>query len=158
MSENLVSYRKLGGWLMLFNVLTIASVSLMLLSLINSILSWKLIMSMGLVNPKDMIITLFLNTIVSIFYILSLVCLFKRKRNFKVFFIISSLILIILNSISIIIDIQVIGSIINIISNLFSVVYFLVWLIYFNKSDRVKVYLMDEQEYKDKRMQLSNQL
>lgn len=184
--QQFIAYRKTGGWLRVFQVLTIISLVVSSLSLILVLLGSQLTIQIGSLTPAYLIYTVITEIIVVGLEVLQLVMLAKRNKNLSHAHLITSLLGFVTTGVALLIpsfDLErltnyatangldpaaTVASVsasknfgITIFSTIISIALLVAWTIYFHRSERYRVYNLNtaeyNQEYAQRRQQWEQQ-
>ncbi|MDL2325284.1 DUF2569 domain-containing protein [Ruminococcaceae bacterium OttesenSCG-928-A16] len=169
--QQFVSYRKMGGWLRVFQVLAILSVVFSGLGIISILFTSQLSIQMGLLTPSYLVFTIITGIIGMVLSLAQLVLLAKRNTKLPLVYLISGIVGLIISAITPFIPMMDIAKVTNyaksyninpdlltssmqvgatpsIIFGMFTSVALLVaWMVYFKRSQRYRVYFLSTQQY-----------
>lgn len=167
--QDFVNYRQMGGWLKFFYILNIISIILSAFSLVALVVGGQLSIQMGLVTPANMVYS-FVSGAVSLgLSIVLVVLLGKRNPKAVLFFIIVSVAGLLITAGALLFPpteaAAALAATANPAVQLFTTIFnwagsigwFVAWLLYFRRSNRVKVYFMNNEAYNAEYLQRRQQ-
>lgn len=191
MLEKFVSYKKLGGWLRVFQVLTIISLVIGAFSLISTLVGGQTSMQTGMMTSSYWLYSLLVGVVSIVICIVELRLLGKRDNKLAQVFLILSIISLALSFIGLLIPQtdpvkfavymkgvesqlaaagldpsmmqasmaagNAMAPAILIITYAFNIAWMVAWFVYFKKSERVRVYMLDNQAWNEEYIVLRQQ-
>lgn len=174
--QSFVKYRNMGGWLRLFQVLSIISVVVSGLSVISLLATSHMTVMMGAITQAYLLYTIVIAAVGLVFTVITLVMLGKRNKTFVAVFAVNQLLGLVFSVVSMFIPMMDTVRLANyarsygldpdallslystsnattmfsvILGLVYSVAWLVAWLVYFKKSNRTRVYLLTNQQFNE---------
>lgn len=156
MLQQYIDYRKLGGWLMAFFVFTILGIVLGLFGMATLLFGRDLLLLSGQYTPISYLVAMAISLVSLILSIIIVLFISKRNPQFKLIYIVSIVVSLPYTIFSLVQLMSTAPALFttNLITNIVSIGISVAWIFYFQKSQRLKVYLLSDAEYNNEYMRL----